>query len=86
MLIKTLYTIYDDIDVSDRGSYDARDLISHVVDADSINEYKADFGKTLLTAYATIDGQSVGIVASQRIRCENGTMSSSLRTLKRADV
>lgn len=63
--------VYDQIDVSDRGSYDARRLLEFIIDRDSLDEYKADYGKTLLTAYARIGGRAVGIVASQRIRSES---------------
>ncbi len=65
--------VYNNIDVDDRGSYDARDLLQLVIDADSLNEYKADYGKTLVTAYARIGGRAVGIVASQRIHSESKT-------------
>ena len=36
------------------------------IDAGEFDEYKAGYGKTLITAYARIDGWAVGIVASQR--------------------
>ncbi len=49
-------------------SYDARDLLASIIDADSLDEYKADYGKTLVTAYARIAGRPVGIVASQHIQ------------------
>ena len=39
-----------------------------IVDANSLDEYKADYGKTLVTAYARINGQPVGIVANQRVQ------------------
>ena len=65
--------VYDSIDVDDRGSYDARDLLKLVVDKDSMDEYKADYGKTLVTCYAKIGGRDVGIVASQRIHSESKT-------------
>jgi 3-methylcrotonyl-CoA carboxylase beta subunit len=48
--------------------YDARDLLASIIDADSLDEYKADYGKTLITAYARIAGRPVGIVASQRLQ------------------
>ena len=41
-------------------------LIHALVDEDSFTEYKKDYGKTILTGYARIDGWSVGIVANQR--------------------
>jgi acetyl-CoA carboxylase carboxyltransferase component len=46
--------------------YDIRDLLACVVDADSLEEYKEGYGKTIVTAYARIDGWAVGIVANQR--------------------
>lgn len=46
--------------------YKTYDVINHIVDRNSLIEYKHDFGKTILTAYARIDGWSVGIVANQR--------------------
>src|SRR5256885_8222452 len=59
-------TIYDLISLDGHKNYDARDLLATVIDADSLDEYKADYGKTLVTAYARIGGKAVGIVASQR--------------------
>ena len=61
-------SIYDLISFDGRKNYDARDLLATVIDADSMDEYKADYGKTLVTAYAQINGQPVGIVANQRVQ------------------
>ena len=41
-------------------------MIDALVDADSFTEFKKEYGKTLVTGYARIDGWSVGIVANQR--------------------
>ncbi len=46
--------------------YDTYALLAAIVDANSLEEYKPDYGKTLITTYARIDGWSVGIVANQR--------------------
>ena len=46
--------------------YDTLKIIERVVDNGSIEEYKADYGKTLITVYARVDGWAVGIVANQR--------------------
>ncbi|MCB9218960.1 MAG: acyl-CoA carboxylase subunit beta [Ignavibacteriales bacterium] len=56
--------------------YDMYDLIARIVDNSEIDEYKAGFGKTIITAYARIDGWAVGIVANQRkvVKTENGEM------------
>ncbi|MBI1938799.1 MAG: acyl-CoA carboxylase subunit beta [Ignavibacteriales bacterium] len=46
--------------------YDTYDLLARIVDNSVIDEYKAGYGKTVITAYARIDGWAVGIVANQR--------------------
>src|SRR5437899_4626018 len=61
-------TVYDLISFDGRKNYDVRDLLATVVDENSLDEYKADYGKTLVTAYARINGRPVGIVANQRVQ------------------
>jgi 3-methylcrotonyl-CoA carboxylase beta subunit len=61
-------TVYDLVSLDGQKNYDARDLLATIVDSNSIDEYKADYGKTLVTAYARIAGRPVGIVASQRLQ------------------
>src|SRR6185369_15324694 len=51
--------------------YDARDLLNSIVDADSLIEYKSDYGQSLVCAYASIGGTKVGIVANQHIRTKS---------------
>ena len=46
--------------------YDTHELIRHLIDADSWEEYKARYGQTIVCGYARIDGWAVGIVANQR--------------------
>lgn len=46
--------------------YEVRDVIKRLVDNSEFDEYKKDYGKTIVTCYARIDGWSVGIVANQR--------------------
>jgi 3-methylcrotonyl-CoA carboxylase beta subunit len=65
---KSWDSLYDLISLDGQKNYDARDLLAAVVDSNSINEYKADYGKTLITAYARIAGRPVGVVASQRLQ------------------
>ena len=60
--------LYDLISLDGQKNYDARDLLASIIDANSIDEYKADYGKTLVTAYARINGHAVGIVANQRLQ------------------
>jgi 3-methylcrotonyl-CoA carboxylase beta subunit len=46
--------------------YDMHALLDRIIDADSFDEYKADYGQSIITGYARVDGWSVGIVANQR--------------------
>lgn len=64
--------VYSIVDREGRRSYQMRDLLYTVVDADSWQEYKEQYGPTLLTAWATIAGIPVGIVASQRALTQSG--------------
>ena len=41
--------VYDLIGLDGQKQYDARDLLASIIDADSLDEYKADYGKTLVT-------------------------------------
>ena len=61
-------SIYDLISFDGQKQYDVRDLLASIVDTNSIDEYKADYGKTIVTAYARIEGRAVGIVANQRLQ------------------
>ncbi|CAN5452553.1 acyl-CoA carboxylase subunit beta [soil metagenome] len=65
---KPAEAVYDIISLEGQKPYDARDMLATIIDADSFDEYKADYGKTLVTAYARVGGRSVGIVASQRLQ------------------
>ncbi len=56
--------------------YDTYEIIKRLVDHSEFEEYKAGYGKTIITAYARIDGWSVGIVANQRklVKTKKGEM------------
>jgi 3-methylcrotonyl-CoA carboxylase beta subunit len=57
-------------------SYDTREIIKRIVDDSEIDEYKALYGKSIITCYARIDGWAVGIVANQRsvVKSKKGEM------------
>jgi acetyl-CoA carboxylase carboxyltransferase component len=57
--------------------YDMYEVIARIVDNSDIDEYKAGYGKTVITAYARIDGWSVGIVANQRSVVKTETIKGS---------
>ncbi|HWF38055.1 MAG TPA: acyl-CoA carboxylase subunit beta, partial [Candidatus Acidoferrales bacterium] len=46
--------------------YDMREIIACIVDRSEFDEYKAEYGQTLLCGYARIGGWAVGIVANQK--------------------
>jgi len=68
--------IYGLLPKSRADQYDMHDIISRLVDNSEFEEYKTGYGKTLITAYARIDGWAVGIVANQRkvVKTKKGEM------------
>lgn len=56
--------------------YDTYQVLSRLIDDSDLDEYKAHYGKTIITGYARIDGWAVGIVANQRsvVRTRKGEM------------
>ena len=51
--------------------YNVVDIINCIVDADSFDQFKKDYGKTIVCGYARVDGWAVGIVANQRLIVKN---------------
>ncbi len=70
---KKAYEIYTE---NGAKPYKMIDLLETFIDADSFTEYKAGYGRTIITGYARIDGWSVGIVANNRelIKNKSGEM------------
>lgn len=60
----------------DGKPYNTRELLKRLVDNSELDEYKEGYGKTIITAYARIDGWAVGIVANNReiIKSKKGEM------------
>ena len=58
--------IYGILPKSRSEQYDMYEIIKRLVDNSEFDEYKGDYGKTLITAYARIDGWAVGVIANQR--------------------
>ncbi len=56
---------FDVLPASSAGSYDIRDILAIVVDDGTLLEPHAGWAKNLVTAFATIGGRAVGIVANQ---------------------
>lgn len=68
--------IYGILPKSRADQYDMHEIIKRIVDNSLFEEYKKDYGKTILTGYARIDGWAVGIVANQRklVKSKKGEM------------
>jgi len=56
-----------DLAVGASNTYDVREVIARLVDRSEFDEYKAEFGRTLVCGYARIGGRAVGIVANQKL-------------------
>ncbi|WP_211327329.1 acyl-CoA carboxylase subunit beta [Chitinophaga flava] len=56
--------------------YDMLEIISRLVDDSAFDQYKQDYGKSIICGYARIDGWAVGIVANQRkiVKSRKGEM------------
>jgi acetyl-CoA carboxylase carboxyltransferase component len=52
-----------------RQEYDVRDLLPCLLDDAPFDEYKAEYGQTLVCGYGRLGGLAVGVVANQRKRC-----------------
>lgn len=63
---RALEEVYTLLPESRSEPYDMTELIECLVDADSFEPYKENYGKTLITGYARIDGWAVGLVANER--------------------
>src|SRR6266478_4799659 len=62
-----IYGIYDS---SPSRPYDIKEVIARIVDASKFDEYKAEYGKTLVCGYARIGGFATGIVANQKLNAQ----------------
>src|SRR5579862_2995249 len=65
--LKNPNDIYGIIPSDSTRPYDMLEIINRLVDAPGIQQFKEEYGKTIICGYARIDGWSVGIVANQRL-------------------
>jgi acetyl-CoA carboxylase carboxyltransferase component len=61
-----LYTLFP---TEGRREYEVRDLLPCILDAGPFDEYKAEYGQTLVCGYGRLGGVAVGVVANQHRRC-----------------
>ena len=62
-----IYGIYDS---SPARPYDMKEIVARIVDGSRFDEYKPEYGKTLVCGYARIGGFAVGIVANQKLHAQ----------------
>jgi 3-methylcrotonyl-CoA carboxylase beta subunit len=63
-----IYGIYDS---SPSRPYDMKEIIGRIVDGSRLDEYKPEYGKTLICGYGRIGGFAVGIVANQKLHAQS---------------
>lgn len=63
--------IYGFVSVDNSKQYNVVDVIERIVDNSEFDQFKEDYGKTIVCGYARIDGWAVGIVANQRTVFKN---------------
>ncbi len=64
---KELYGVFP----ADGKPYDMLEIIERIVDGPGFEQYKEDYGKTIICGYGRIEGWAVGVVANQRIIVKN---------------
>ena len=63
--------IYGIMSQGNSKPYDMLQVIDCITDAGSFDEFKKDYGKTIICGYCRVDGWAVGIVANQRLIVKN---------------
>ena len=59
--------LYGIININHQHSFDVHEIIARIIDGSKFHEFKADYGKTLVTGFAKIHGISIGIIANNGI-------------------
>jgi acetyl-CoA carboxylase carboxyltransferase component len=62
-----------------------REIIARIVDGSRFDEYKVDFGRTVLCGYARIGGRAVGIVANQKLHQSQTVATGPAAGMKRTE-
>ncbi len=60
--------VYGIVPADGRGEYEIREVLDCIIDDGTFEEFRAEFGKTIVTGYARIGGRPAGIVANARRR------------------
>ena len=68
---KNMNDIYGVLNEGNTKPYNVLEIIDCITDANSFDQFKAGYGKTIVCGYARVDGWAVGIVANQRLIVKN---------------
>lgn len=71
-------SIYGIISENNSRPYDMNEIIQCIVDDGSFDEFKKEYGKSIICGYARVDGWAVGIVANQRLIVKNAKKEMQL--------
>lgn len=73
---KSIDDLYSIVPVDSTKPYDMLEVIERLVDHSEFDQFKHDYGKTIICGYGRIDGWAVGIVANQRkiVKSKKGEM------------
>jgi 3-methylcrotonyl-CoA carboxylase beta subunit len=74
-----IYGIFSD---NPAKQYDMREIIARIVDASEFEEYRAEYGETVLCGYARIGGWAVGVVANQKKHVQTQARGSDQKRLE----
>jgi 3-methylcrotonyl-CoA carboxylase beta subunit len=69
--------LYGVIPADPRAPYDVREVIARIVDGSRFNEFKAEYGPTLVTGFAHIHGHPVGVIANNGILFSESAMKGA---------
>jgi 3-methylcrotonyl-CoA carboxylase beta subunit len=64
--------VYGLVSVENNKNFDVVDVINCIVDDSTFDQFKEDYGKTIVCGYARVEGWAVGIVANQRKIVKSG--------------
>jgi 3-methylcrotonyl-CoA carboxylase beta subunit len=59
--------IFGIVSKNHRTTFDVKEIIARIVDGSEFQEFKSDYGKTLVTGFAKIEGQPLGIIANNGV-------------------
>ena len=69
--------LYDVVPTDPRTPYDVHEVIDRIVDGAEFQEFKAEYGKTLVTGFAHVEGHPVGIVANNGVLFAESAMKGA---------